>query len=173
MYSLTDIEDKLLRPMTAQIVFLIMVLLLCFELLSGILSFFNIHAELKKMPSLDSQSKSKRTRQSTIQQTLNIPIFGEYITEALNDLNVKPSGLDLTLVGIVFSPDTEKSMAIIAVPGSESQSFSTGDSLPGGVVIKQITPDGVVLKHDGELESLSLPKNDLIFEPMPKPLLQK
>ncbi|MEI6094547.1 MAG: type II secretion system protein N [Gammaproteobacteria bacterium] len=173
MFSLTDIEDKLLRPSTAQIFFVMMAVLLSYELLSGAVRYYRINVELKEFYLHSTQPKSTGKKQSLIEKTLNIPIFGEYIPKALVDLDVKPSGLDLILVGIVFSPDSKKSMAIISVPGNQSQTFSTGDLIPGGAKIKQITPDGVVLKREGELESLSLPKNELNFEPLPKPLMQK
>jgi general secretion pathway protein C len=173
MFSLTDLEDKLLRPMTAHMVFVMVALLLSYELVSGAVRYFRINSELKKTPLQSASSHTKVVKPSLMEKNLRIPIFGEYIPKALVDLDVKPSGLDLQLVGIVYSPDTKKSQAIISAPGSQSQTFSTGDLVPGGAKIKQITPDGVVLKREGELESLSLPKDELIFEPLPKPLKQR
>lgn len=173
MFSLTDLEDRLLRPTTAHLIFVMVALLLGYELLSGAVRYFKINAELKKRPSQSTASHEPVKKQSLIEKTLHIPIFGEYIPKALVDLDVKPSGLDLQLIGIVYSTDTKKSQAIISAPGSQSQTFSTGDMVPGGAKIKQITPDGVVLKREGELESLSLPKEELIFEPLPTPLKQQ
>lgn len=173
MFSLTDIEDKLLRPRTAQIVFLLMVALLTYELLSGVVQYYGIHADLKKKPISSTQASAKKTQQASIQKKLSISIFGEYIPKTLVDIDVKPSGLDLSIAGIVFSSDPKKSMVIINAPGNQTQTFSIGDIVPGGAKIKQITPDGVVLKRDGELESLSLPKDELIFESEPEPLKQE
>ena len=48
--------------------------------------------------------------------------------------------------------------------------FRVGDTIPGDAVIKRIMPDGVLLMREGVMESLSLPKNELIFEPPPKPM---
>lgn len=50
MFSLTDLEDKLLRPMTAHMVFVMVALLLSYELVSGAVRYFRINSELKKTP---------------------------------------------------------------------------------------------------------------------------
>ncbi|MGV3740597.1 MAG: type II secretion system protein N [Gammaproteobacteria bacterium] len=173
MFSLTDIEDKLLRPSTAQIVFLLMAVLLAYQLLSGVVQYYSIHSDLKKTLVISRQAPVKKSQQASMQKQLSIAIFGEYIPKTLVDINVKPSGLDLSIAGIVFSSDPSKSMVIINAPGNQTQTFSIGDTVPGGAKIKQITPDGVVLKRDGELESLSLPKDELIFESEPEPLKQE
>lgn len=172
MFTLTDLEDKLLRPMTAQMIFVGMTVLLSYQLLSGAVQYYQFNSDLKKLPLQPAQQKSKKNQQSSIQKMLRLPLFGEYIPKALVDLDVKPSGSDLVLEGIVFSPDTKNSLVIISAPGNQTQTFSTGSIVPGGAKIKQITPDGVVLKRDGELESLSLPKNELNFESLPEPLKQ-
>ena len=169
MLSLTDIEDKLLRPNTAQGLFWLMIALLSYELVSGASQYYWIRSDLKKLP-LHPVQHAKTMQQSSAQQALKIPVFGEYIPKALVDLDVKPSGLDLSLVGIVFSRDAKHSMAIISSPEHPAKPYSTGDLVPGGAKIKQITPDGVVLEREGELESLSLPKNELMFESIPEPL---
>ncbi|MCR9192646.1 MAG: general secretion pathway protein GspC [Gammaproteobacteria bacterium] len=169
MFSITDMEDKFLRPITAQMIFLLAALLLGYEVLSGAFSYYRIHLELKQ--STQSQSKPTMSKKSeAIQKTLGAQIFGDYTPKNLVDLDMKPSGLNLTLVGVVFSPQPQESQAIIKLPNGNARTFSLGDQVSGGAKIKQITPDGVVLERDGELESLSLPKNALTFEPLPKPL---
>ncbi len=168
MFSVADIEDKLLRPIAAQIIFLLVAALLGYELISGIVTYYHLHSELK-LP-VQSAQRQPVTKRSTIAQSLNTQIFGEYMPKELVDANVKPSGLNLSLVGILFSIKNNESNAIINVSEGNSRLFSVGDAVPGGAKIKQITPDGVILEREGELESLSLPKNELTFEPLPKPL---
>ncbi len=172
MFSLTDLEDKLLRPISAQIIFLLMAMLLSYEWISDAVQYYRIHVVLKKQSFQPVVHLHKANKQSTMQKTLSIPIFGDYIPKALVDLDVKPSGLNLLLVGVVYSPNTQESQAIISIPGSQTQTFSIGNSVPGGAKIKQITPDGVLLEHEGELESLSLPRNELTFKPPSEPLDQ-
>ena len=172
MLSLTDIEDRLLRPNIAHLVFLGVALLLAYQLLSGAYQYYNVHTKFKWKPFVSSRLPAKNAQEAALQKKLNIPIFGEYIPKTLVDIDVKPSGLDLSIAGVVFSSDSKKSMVMIILPGNQTQTFSVGDTLPGGAMIKQITPDGVVIKRHGELESLSLPKDDLLFESSPKPLQQ-
>ena len=120
MFSLTDIEDKLLRPSTAQIFFVMMAVLLSYELLSGAVRYYRINVELKEFYLHSTQPKSTGKKQSLIEKTLNIPIFGEYIPKALVDLDVKPSGLDLILVGITVHKK------ILSFPLSVFKAQSTG-----------------------------------------------
>ena len=101
---------------------------------------------------------------------INRSFFGDYVPTNLNDAGVKESMLDLTLVGIMFGTTEKASHVIIRSSGGHEQPFSVGDSLPGGAVIKRITPDGVLVMRNGTLESLSLPKDALTFEPPAKPL---
>ncbi|PJD93542.1 MAG: general secretion pathway protein GspC [Legionella sp.] len=168
MFSVTDIEDRLLKPHTAQIIFLLVACVLGYELISGVVTYYQLHSELK-LP-IPQSAHPKTLKRSTITQSLNTQIFGEYVPKALVDADVKPSGLNLSLVGILFSTKNEASHAIINISDGNAHLFSVGDAVPGGAKIKQITPDGVILEREGEFESLSLPKNELTFEPLPKPL---
>lgn len=173
MVSLTEIEEILWRPISAQIILGITACLLGYELLSGTVAYYQIAKELRQSPADGMARRGTGTQPSSVLKQLNIPIFGDYIPKALVDLNVKPSGLDLTLVGIVFSKDPKQSMAIISAPGNQVQHFFLGDWVPGQAKINQITPDGVVLEREGQLESLSLPKDELDFESPPSPLLNQ
>ena len=51
--------------------------------------------------------------------------------------------------------------------------YKIGDKIPGGAIIKRIMAGGVLAERNGALESLSLPKNDLTFEPVAKPLQEE
>lgn len=81
--------------------------------------------------------------------------------------------LDAEIVGIMFDDNEEYSQVIIKVGGGPEKVYSIGDSLPGGAIIKRISPDAIVVLHNGALESLSLPKNELIFEAPAKPLIEE
>ncbi|HVT63061.1 MAG TPA: type II secretion system protein N [Legionellaceae bacterium] len=168
MFSVRDIEDKLLRPITAQIIFFMAAALFLYAVISGSVMFYQVHSELQIPPTHPSRLNSSTPIRH--KQRLNVHIFGEYVPKILGDASVKPSELNVSIAGIVFSPENHMSQVIINISDGDSRSFSVGDTLPGGAKIKQITPDGVIIEREGELESLSLPKNDLIFEPLPTPL---
>ncbi len=102
------------------------------------------------------------------ENVLSASLFGVYVPNNLN--NVKKSMLDVTLFGILLSNNTNDSQVIIGSASGDERSYKIGDQIPGGAVIKRITGDGVLVERNGALESLSLPKNDLTFEPAAKPL---
>lgn len=97
-------------------------------------------------------------------------IFGLYVADVSVDSEIKQSTLDAQILGILFSPDEKDSQAIIRVGGGPESYYQIGDTLPGGAVIKQISKEGVIVLYRGALESLSLPKNELLFEPPVKVL---
>ncbi len=103
---------------------------------------------------------------------LDMPFFGNYVPKNLNTTDVKQSLLNLKVVGIMLAKPEKDSQVILHTAGGRDQTFRVGDTLPGGVIIKQITPDGVFVERKGELESLSFPKNELIFEAPAKPLTE-
>lgn len=171
MLTPNDIETLLLRPVVAQAILALMVLVLGRELVTDVMSYYRVHVSVQAMSSV-TLNRSIVRDQAMIQKNLNVPIFGDYIPKTLVDLNVKPSGLNMALVGVLFSPKQKGSQALISVANSSANTYVVGDTLPGNVTIKQITPDGVVLEHAGELESLSLPKDELTFDPPPQPLAE-
>ncbi|KTD52605.1 type II secretion system protein N [Legionella quateirensis] len=113
------------------------------------------------------------TKQDTFSDILNSSMFGVYVPNDLNEGNVKKSMLNVSLVGILFADKTDESQVIIRSSSGEEKTYKIGDKIPGGAVIKRIMAGGVLVERDGNLESLSLPKNDLTFEPVAKPLKEE
>lgn len=95
-------------------------------------------------------------------------LFGVYVSNNL--ASIKKSMLNVTLVGIMFATPINESQVIIRSANGEEKTYKTGDTVPGGAVIKRIMATGILVDRRGTLESLSLPKNELIFEPVAKPL---
>jgi general secretion pathway protein C len=100
------------------------------------------------------------------------PMFGEYVPN-LEDATIKQSKLDLKVVGILYSSEKKASRVIIKASDGKDQSYVVGDSLPGGAVIKKIDRKSVIVLYNGALESLSFPKNELLFQSPPKPLMKE
>lgn len=101
---------------------------------------------------------------------LNSALFGVYVSNDLNDDNIKKSRLNVTVVGILLGDKAELSQVIIRAANGEEKSYKIDDTIPGGALVKRIMEGGVLVERDGSLESLSLPKNELMFEPAAKPL---
>lgn len=101
---------------------------------------------------------------------LYTPLFGVYVPNDLDEEHVKKSSLHLTVVGILLADKEKDSQVIIKSSRGEENTYKINDTIPGGAVIKRITAEGILVEQNGTLESLSFPKNNLIFEPAAKPL---
>jgi general secretion pathway protein C len=160
-----DVKLILARPIVPKLLCFSLFVSLVWQLATGIFSLVSKHESVGA-----SQPIVATVNQEALTASLNTPFFGDYVPQNLDDKDVKQSMLDLTVVGIMFADKEDASHVIIRMAGGREQTFSVGDSLPGGAIIKRITPDGILIKRNGALESLSLPKNTLIFEAPAKPL---
>jgi general secretion pathway protein C len=92
-----------------------------------------------------------------------VPLFG---TAGANDpavtQNLPTTNLQLTLRGAVVESDAAKSSAVIEEPGKPAQSYRIGETLPGGATLDAVFADHVVLKRNGELETLNFPATDTL-----------
>lgn len=114
---------------------------------------------------------AKATQADSTNYLKESSLFGVYVPPDLNEQSVKKSMLDVTLVGILLSSDPKSSQVIIRSSSGDEKTYILGDTVPGGALIKRITVGGVLVERNGTLESLSLPKDDLTFEQVPKPLV--
>jgi general secretion pathway protein C len=110
-------------------------------------------------------------KQSSSDAILHSSLFGVYVSNNLS--SVKKSMLNVTLVGILFATKMDASQVIIRSANGEEKTYKLGDTIPGGAVIKRIMASGILVERHGAIESLSLPKNELIFEPVAKPLKEE
>lgn len=140
-------------------------------LLVEVIAFFQ---EEDKVFSRPQQASNKMQPQKiTLKSALFIvPLFGNYVPP-LSALEIKQSTLDLEIVGILFSPKPKESQVLIRAKEGEEYTYLVGDILPGGAKIHQINKNNIVVLYEGELESLSLPKNELLFDKPPKPLMRE
>lgn len=165
--SISAVYQKLSQPVILRAFCLFLVLLIIWQLATGIESLLTFNKSIS--PQENQLVAIKATKKPMSSVGLTTPFFGEYVPD---DIDVKESRLNLKVVGILFSSEDAHSFVILHTQGGGDQSFHVGDSVPGGALIKRITADGVLIERNGVLESLSLPKNELIFEPQPKPLVK-
>jgi general secretion pathway protein C len=112
-------------------------------------------------------------QQDSFESVLNASLFGIYVPTDLNENSVKKSMLNVTLVGILFADKMDDSQVIIRASNGEEKTYRVGDTIPGDAVVKRIMAGGVLVERHGALESLSLPKNELTFEPVAEPLKEE
>lgn len=133
--------------------------------------FFSLTA--KPVLSSSNTNVEMGKKQDSSDYILDSSIFGVYVPDDLNEDNVKKSMLNLTLVGILLAHKPENSQVIIRNANGDEKTYKISDKIPGGAVIKRIIAGGILVDRNGTLESISLPKNDLIFEPVAKPLKEE
>ncbi len=88
-------------------------------------------------------------------------LFGQWPAEqpepvAEAPIEVPETSLRLTLRGVYQGGGND--FAIIADAGGKDETYRVGDALPGGATLEEIHPDRVILKRNGRLETLKLPR---------------
>ncbi len=115
------------------------------------------HAELKQ-PILDATD------------ALIIPLFGK--SDEVVDAPVVLSPLNLTLVGILYSPLQANCTAILQMPNKEERVFHVGDTIADGALLDEIRREEILIVRQGRVERLSLPESGLSFDPPAQPLIR-
>ncbi len=114
-----------------------------------------IPLQQNKRSAVDMQAQQNNFRQLT-----SANIFG-VSEKAVSQKQTKApeTKLNLTLKGVLAAKPMERASAIIAQGKSGKEDiYSVGDRVPGGVLIKEIHPEYVVLERNGQLETLKLQK---------------
>lgn len=169
--NLSQLSYLSMKEYDKKIAIAIFVVFLCLF----IIQLYGFLQPIKTDSSID-HSKNIRMDQKSItgkSPLFTISLFGDYVPVNLADEEIKQSMLDLEIVGIIFATQEKNSQVIIRAGGGEEKIYQVGDTLPGGAVIKRIRQNGVLVLHDGALESLRLPKFDLHFEVPAKPLIEE
>jgi len=166
---ISAVSQNLLRPIVPRLACLVLGILIVWQLVSGMMSISAINKSTAVSENFRPVANVATNKPaSTI--GLNAPFFGKYTPIMINVADVKKSMLTYKLVGIMLAAHDEDSEVIIDTLSGGHQVFRVGDGLPWGTVIKRITSEGIFVERNGELESLSFPKNELIFEAPAKPL---
>lgn len=103
---------------------------------------------------------NKQTKNNNFNQLTTSNIFG--VSEksiAQKQTKVPETKLNLTLKGVLAATPMEMASAIIAQgKAGKEDIYAVGDKMQGGVLIKEIHPEHVVLQRNGRLETLRLQK---------------
>ena len=103
---------------------------------------------------------NRQTQQNSFNKLTAASIFGVNEKAAPSkQIKVPETKLNLTLKGVLAANPMSRASAIIAKGKSGQEDiFSVGDKMPGGILIKEIHPEYVVLEINGRLETLKLQK---------------
>ena len=156
------------KKVTAQALCALLVLFIFYIVISSVSSMRII----SKAPqhSAPSHLKQHGISKSAIVSSLDLDLFGKYIPKQLGDANIKPSLLDVNVIGVMFSTNKKNSEVMLRFANGIERPFKNGDTIPGGAKIIHISSDGVIVNRDGTLERINLHVNKLKFDKPLKPM---
>jgi general secretion pathway protein C len=97
-----------------------------------------------------------RTHQLDIAAITQAHIFGVAAAQVGDEGNLQPAQ-GYVLTGIIAGNDPQNGLAIIGTSPETAQVYAVGDIIPGGVKVRSVYADHVVIDRNGQLESLTLP----------------
>lgn len=157
------------KPIIAKSLCWLFLVFILFKILKCVYDVKLIYSEPKVNFSSPNLIDGTSNRES-IKKSLNFEIFGKYIPKQLGDANIRPSILDLKVIGVMFSENEKKSQVLIRFANGFERIFNIGDVIPGGGKIVHIYTDGIIVNRDGDLERLNLPKDELVFDKLSETL---
>ena len=89
------------------------------------------------------------------------PLFGEHLKNTLDSKNIPTTLLNLKLIGILKASKPQDSQAFIKVGDSDEQLYFINDEVSENTRLLRILENAVLLKRNGKIERLSLPKENL------------
>jgi general secretion pathway protein C len=103
---------------------------------------------------------NNQAQQDNFKQLTSANVFGVSEKEGVQQQSKAPeTKLNLTLKGVLAAIPMQMASAIIAQgKNGKEDIYGIGDKMPGGVTIKEIHPEYVVLERSGRLETLKLQK---------------
>ncbi len=115
----------------------------------------SLAVQQKKQPLINKQNQ-----QNNFKKLTSANVFGVSNQSLVqNQTKVPETKLNLTLKGVLAATPMKMASAIIAQgKNGKEDIYGIGDKMPGGVTIKEIHPEHIVLQRGGRLETLKLQK---------------
>ncbi|MBT8120277.1 MAG: type II secretion system protein GspC [Gammaproteobacteria bacterium] len=139
----------------------VLLIIACAWLLVEITWLFFPQGEPSAVPAVQTARPSinKQAQQDNFRQLTSANVFGVSEKAAVQQSKAPETKLNLTLKGVLAAIPMEMASAIIAQgKNGKEDIYGIGDKMPGGVEIKEIYPEYVVLERSGRLETLKLQK---------------
>lgn len=98
---------------------------------------------------------------SSLKKVATYHLFGDAKKQAVTPqkiINAPETRLRLKLKGVFASTDTEQALAIISNSKDKDKIYLIGDEVTIGVSLHAVYTDRVILKRNGKLETLRLPR---------------
>ena len=140
-------------------------ILLCIAMFISLgIQVFQLFKTFYDTPSINMEPKSELTQKA---ETLSVKDFDLLFgfnnrNEARNkSTDIPKTKLNLILRGVLADIDANaEDSSVIIQSSSQDKLYSPGDSLPGGVTLKEVHSDHVILSRNGQFEKLFFPDSD-------------
>ena len=124
--------------------------------------------ESNKASSFKGVSKGgNKSITSPLAQVGNYHLFGDAKKQEVvvqKVISAPETRLRLKLKGVFASSISSEALAIIANAKGKDKTYKLGDKVVGGAILHAVYTDRVILKRNGKLETLSLPKSKISNE---------
>jgi general secretion pathway protein C len=98
------------------------------------------------------------TRALDLAAITNAHLFGAAPAPKQDGANAPQTSIPLVLTGTIAGNDPRSGLAILGQTAQTAQVHAVGDGVPGGAKLHSVYSDRVVIDRDGQLESLTLPR---------------
>ncbi len=88
----------------------------------------------------------------------NAHLFGAAPVPKADDADAPASSVALILTGIIAGDDPQSGLAILGPNAQTAKVHAVGDTVVGGVKLHSVYTDRVIIDRNGQLESLTLPR---------------
>lgn len=109
--------------------------------------------------SVQQKSSTKKPPQTDYaSQIANAHLFGTQQSQQIaQPIDAPVTRLNLKLRGVFAVEDESKGVALIAGSSGPEKMYTVGKKIPGNITLSAVYPDRVILKRNGQFETLRLP----------------
>ncbi len=118
---------------------------------------------------------TQKSQQQTFRTLAGAHLFGVAQTQSaqVSAEKAPDTKLNLVLRGILTASETQMASAIIAQGANgQEETYGINDKMPGGITLREIHAEHVIIERQGQLETLRMEKDeggDLISAPVARP----
>ncbi|MDH5388912.1 MAG: type II secretion system protein GspC [Gammaproteobacteria bacterium] len=112
-------------------------------------------------PSVATQNLNNKSQQQNFRNLSSAHLFGTAKAKTMQSSaeSMPETKLNLVLRGVLSAQDMQMASAIIAQgTNGKEEIYGVNDKIPGGITLKEIYPEHVILERQGRLETLRLEK---------------
>lgn len=148
-----------------KLVFIALIILLTQTFASLTWEFFSPAQEVASQTSNKPKTQVKTATTNTrLQDVSAFHLFGDAKKQPVVQqkvIDAPETRLRLSLKGVFASSNPKQALAIIAASKGEDKTYHIGDKVSGGALLHAVYDDRIILKRNGKLETLRLPKSKL------------